>query len=288
MTDHERQMYQILGKISESDAPIVFKGALITKLILAENGYTTFERPTVDIDANWVGEPPSMGDLAEFVNRSLNGFNSELRAEAIREYGDKKSAGIAIAEVSTGNKIISMDISIKPVYGSKVYHYGEIAVRGVLANEILADKISVLSKKMIFRRAKDMIDVYALAHCIRVNTYEIFDVWNKNPNREIGAFDEFNNRSQEVEHSYERLRGIEKKPPFDEVYAYLKKFILPFAEKDTTPKIWLNDQVSWENINREQKPSILETLRKYEKETAKRENENNHSLSKKKDDGIDL
>ena len=34
MTDRENIMYQILGKISETDAPIVFKGALITKLIL--------------------------------------------------------------------------------------------------------------------------------------------------------------------------------------------------------------------------------------------------------------
>jgi hypothetical protein len=41
MTQQEQLMYQILGRISETDAPIVFKGALITKLVLAENGYTS-------------------------------------------------------------------------------------------------------------------------------------------------------------------------------------------------------------------------------------------------------
>jgi hypothetical protein len=69
MTEHEKLMYQVLGKISESNAPIVFKGALITKLILAENGYSTSERMTRDIDANWVDAPPSMHVLVEAVNK---------------------------------------------------------------------------------------------------------------------------------------------------------------------------------------------------------------------------
>ncbi|MDR1421909.1 MAG: hypothetical protein LBI64_03480, partial [Coriobacteriales bacterium] len=79
---------------------------MITKLVLSERGYASAERQTKDIDANWVGAPPSM---------------------------------------------------------SRLYHYGEIGIRGVLPTEILADKISVLSGRHIFRRAKDIFDVYALA-----------------------------------------------------------------------------------------------------------------------------
>ena len=63
MTRHEKLMYQVLERISKADTPIVFKGALITKLILAENGYTALERQTKDIDANWIGLPPSMNAL---------------------------------------------------------------------------------------------------------------------------------------------------------------------------------------------------------------------------------
>lgn len=61
-------MYQILGGFSEVDAPLVFKGALITKLVLAEGGFTSLERPTQDIDANWIGAPPSMDYLVDVVN----------------------------------------------------------------------------------------------------------------------------------------------------------------------------------------------------------------------------
>jgi hypothetical protein len=98
MTEHESLMYTILGEISKLEKPIVFKGALITKLILSENHYTSLDRPTVDIDANWIAKPPSMNDLAEIVNQSLKSFDGKLYAEAIREYGERKSAGIAVIE----------------------------------------------------------------------------------------------------------------------------------------------------------------------------------------------
>ena len=96
MTEHEHLMYQVSGKVSETNVPIVFKGALITKLILAENGYTALARATRDIDANWIDTPPSMRVLTEAVEKSLEAFSGALRAETIREYGERKSAGIAI------------------------------------------------------------------------------------------------------------------------------------------------------------------------------------------------
>ena len=245
MTEHEQLMYHVLGKISESNAPIVFKGALITKLILAENGYTAAERMTRDIDANWVDIPPSMPVLAEAVNKSLESIDDMLHAEPIREYGEGKSAGIAIINTATGDRIISMDITIKPVIGSRVYHYGEVGIRGVLASEILADKISVLSKQIMFRRAKDLVDVYALAHCINVQTTEIFDVL-KRKSAVVGEFSELFTRRGDVEHAYNKLKRMENKPLFDDVYSYLTQFIQPFAQKDETPRIWNSDILTWE------------------------------------------
>jgi len=49
MTELEQKMYQILGAISATDAPIVFVGGLITKLILEESRFNTLVRHTVDI-----------------------------------------------------------------------------------------------------------------------------------------------------------------------------------------------------------------------------------------------
>ena len=43
MTDRERIMYAVIGELSSSIIPLVFKGGLITKLILQENDYFTIE-----------------------------------------------------------------------------------------------------------------------------------------------------------------------------------------------------------------------------------------------------
>jgi len=146
MTEKEKFMYRVMSRISESDAPIVFKGAMVTKLILAESGFTNLERQTKDIDANWVGAPPPMGALVETVNLALEGLEIQCYASAYRDYAEKTSAGISVRLRDTDEEVIIMGISMRPVAGSRVYHYGEIRVRGVLANEILADKLTVMSK----------------------------------------------------------------------------------------------------------------------------------------------
>jgi len=266
MTEHEHLMYQVLGNISATDAPIVFKGALITKLILAENKYAEVERKTADIDANWVGAPPSMDYLVEVIQKSLGDMKEQFYAVAIRQYKEGKSAGISIRANGTEKEIMTMDISIKPVIGSRIYHFGEISINGVLPKEILADKIAVISKPLVFRRAKDLIDVYALTHCVETRTDEIFDVL-KNKSVNICDFKEFLTRRNEVEHSYIKLKGIEGKPPFDDVYLYLTKLITPFMQKDLTPRVWNSNKLLWDNC-RERKPAMLEKIQMYKEKIA--------------------
>lgn len=101
MTQHEHLMYQVLGKMTESNLPIVFKGALITKLVLAEHDYTKLDRKTIDIDANWVGTPPTMEILVDSINESFGDMQNLFYAVATREYGEKKSAGISVRDKNT-------------------------------------------------------------------------------------------------------------------------------------------------------------------------------------------
>ena len=72
-------MYKVIASISESDTPLVFKGGLITKLILSENNIDKIERMTKDIDASWTGKPPKMQDMV--------GMTAEVRGKkAVRKY----------------------------------------------------------------------------------------------------------------------------------------------------------------------------------------------------------
>jgi len=61
LTEQEKKMYDVMGAIAHSDVPIIYKGALVTKLILHENDFDDFMRETRDIDASWAGaNPPPM------------------------------------------------------------------------------------------------------------------------------------------------------------------------------------------------------------------------------------
>ena len=231
MTKEEELMYAILNNISNTDLPIVFKGALITKLILSNNGFEDVSRSTEDIDGNWIGEAPTMESLVDDINRSLGDLSARYYAEAYRQYDVKKSAGIYIIERTIDKNILKMDISIKPVFGDKVYRIGDMSIRGVIADEILADKLCVLSGHYIFRRAKDIIDVYTLSHCVDVYSDSIFDIC-KLKGSEMKAFDEFYNRKHDVEHAYIKLRGVLGKPDFNDTYDHLNIFIKPFAGKN--------------------------------------------------------
>ena len=247
MTGHEQLMYQIIGKISDLDAPIVFKGALITKLILKENGYMLSERPTNDIDGNWIGDPPTMDELSAIVNKAIESLDYSMFAEPVRTYAPGKSAGIRIVDKETGVRIIIIDVTIKPVIGSRTYHYGELMIRGVIPDAVLCDKISVLSGDRIFRRAKDVLDVFALANCLEIRTSDIYSALEK-ADRVLGTFEAFLHRRADLEHAYNKMRGIIDKPDFDEVYTFLLKFLAPFISRDMSSKIWCGSEISWSDV----------------------------------------
>lgn len=164
---------------------------------------------------------------------------------------EKKSRLAYPLGIKTQNEdVISMDVDIRPICGSRTYYYGEVGIRGVLSNEILADKITVLSGMKMFRRLKDFVDVYALTRCVRVVTTDIFEIISKK-HHELGDFTELFTRRDDVEHAYNKLRGVEGKPPFDEIYPYLIKFVRPFAEKDKTPRIWNSSDMVWGDASRQ-------------------------------------
>jgi len=73
----EKLVYRVLGNISAADTPIVFKGTIITELILAEHRFHEAERITNDIEANWVDTPPSMDVLVDTINRALGDLQSQ-------------------------------------------------------------------------------------------------------------------------------------------------------------------------------------------------------------------
>ena len=232
-----------MGAIASSNVPVIYKGALVTKLILQENQFNDFVRETRDIDASWVGEnPPPMELLTEMLNRALTDL--KLKAVAVREHGEKMSASYDIIDVSSNEFSMSIDIDMRAAIDSRIYQFGNVTFQGVTPDNVLSDKINVISSDRVFRRAKDLIDVYALAHCVTVKNADIRGIWERE-SRVVGDFNAFTNRQDELRHSYEKLRRVDAKPEFNALYGYLESFLVPFIESSTTALVWNSGENAW-------------------------------------------
>lgn len=250
MTERETVLYQIMDAFYKTDIPLAFKGALVVKAILKEQEFDLFERETRDIDANWLGAPPSMNSLVLMTNQVLDGALKNFKAVVIQEYTEKQSACLEILEKSTNTPYTTIDIKIKPYTKHMVYCVDELNFKGVLVNEIIADKISVLSGNKIFRRAKDFVDVYALSHCVEIRISDIFETCERE-GRVISSFNEFLNRKGDLEHAYNKLQRIKNKPDFDEIYSYMENFLHPFIDQSVENLIWNSHDCVWEEADRQ-------------------------------------
>lgn len=115
LDNYEDDFYDIIARISNTNAPIVFKGGLITKLILHENNYHNISRYTIGIDADWIDSMPDMTDVEKQLNDSLQNGEKPYRAVVTRAPDVKKSVGIEIIIMNDETKLyLFMDETGRP------------------------------------------------------------------------------------------------------------------------------------------------------------------------------
>lgn len=233
LTAEEKLMYKVMKAIFDSGIPISFKGSMVLKACLLEAGYTEDTRHTVVIDANWnFDTPPSAEQMTDSLQRALDSSDIDLDVIVYRMYSEKRSAGFKLKERVTGEILFSMDIDVnRPVSPTKIYEVEGLRFRGVSPSQMIADKLSAISTDKIFRRIKDVVDLYYISRIFEFNKADIMQTL-KNSGRTLDTFQGFLNRTEDLQHSYEKFRfaGGVNKPPFDEVYRSVKLYI-----KDVLP-----------------------------------------------------
>ena len=228
----EDEMYRVMAAFSSGDVPVDFKGAMVLHAFLYENGFSeTAVRPTRDIDANWLSDtPPSMDEIVGAFQQVLDQNHIPLTVKYYRAYGEGKSAGLDFCSQDTDNTIFTMDMDInRPQAGIRYYTVGNFRFRGVVAEQILADKISAVSTDKVFRRVKDVIDLYYLSKCFAMDTEKVKAVMSQT-GRSTAGFDGFLNHVDELEHAYEKFKFADgsEKPIFSNVYENVKAYISEF------------------------------------------------------------
>ncbi len=228
ITAEEKLMYEVMRSVYDSGIPISFKGSMVLKACLMEAGYSDDTRHTVDIDANWNSDtPPSADQMVESLQKALDKSGINLCVSLYRMYGEKRSAGFELTDASTGEILFTMDVDVnRPVSPTKIYEVEGIRFCGVSPLQMIADKLSAISSDKVFRRIKDVVDLYYISKVFEFDTAGVLRTL-KNSGRALDSFHGFIHRTEDLRHSYEKFRfsGGVNKPPFDEVYHRVKTYI---------------------------------------------------------------
>lgn len=234
ITAEEKLMYAVMKAIFDSGIPINFKGSMVLKACLLEAGYTEETRHTVDIDANWYSDTLQTGEqMVESLQKAIQKSGIGLKVSLYRMYGEGRSAGFELSDSSTGEILFTMDVDVnRPVSETKIYEVADVRFCGVVPSQMIADKLSAISSDKVFRRIKDVVDLYYMSKVFDFNKDDIMQTLS-NTGRSLDTFNGFLHRPDDLRHSYEKFRftGDVNKPPFDEVYHSVKAYI-----KDVLPR----------------------------------------------------
>lgn len=234
ITAEEKLMYEVMRAIYESGIPVSFKGSMVLKACLMEAGYAEETRHTVDIDGNWnTDTPPTAEQMVESLQKALNRSGIELKVGLYRMYGEGRSAGFELTDTATDEILFTMDIDVnRPEVPTRIYEVEGFRFCGVSPIQMIADKTAVVSSDKVFRRIKDVVDLYYLSNAFDFDRDAVLQALTDS-GRTLGGFDGFLHRQDDLRHSYEKFRfaGGVNKPPFEDVYRSVKSYI-----KDVLPK----------------------------------------------------
>lgn len=233
MDNLEHLMYSVMTNLSSMNAPIVFKGALVLKAIQYKYGNPSgLERETHDIDGDWVGEPPTMNYLRDLIQTAVyNSGYSNINVVAVRDYSDRRSAGFEFYDITNGDRVLEMDLSVRSNNSIEQYSFvSGISFYGQSVIKVLVDKIIPVSQKVVMRRIKDVIDLYILSYIWRGSVDSVYN-YIAYLGKDLGDFSNFTGRLKELEHAYSKYRNKCSILPFNIVYNRVYLFLIPIINK---------------------------------------------------------
>ena len=178
ITAEEKLMYQVMGALYDSGVPVTFKGAMVLRAFLLEAGYPEETRHTTDIDGNWNSETaPSGEEMTEAIQNAFEKKGISFTARLYRMYGEKRSAGFDLADKTTGETIFTMDLDVnRAVLHTKLYETGSFSFCGSSPAQMVADKLMSVSTDRVFRRIKDVADLYYLSQVFDFNRDQVLQL----------------------------------------------------------------------------------------------------------------
>ncbi|EOS25578.1 hypothetical protein C806_01705 [Lachnospiraceae bacterium 3-1] len=205
-------LYQIISNMQKLNIPIAVKGGLLLKASLQEHK-SDIDRKTTDIDGNWLKQTPDIEEMRKNLEKAVQMSYPDYQVIIKRPYGEKQSAGFHI--IKNNITLAHIDIDVNKITPTKLYMINDIKFHGIPMEQVLCDKIAVLSSPQIMRRTKDLLDMYAITQVIPYDKQTVIELLSK---RKLGNFSTLYTQKENIEHAYEKLRGVTNKPEFQQVY----------------------------------------------------------------------
>ena len=221
-----QSMYSIMSELNNRGVPIIFKGAMVLKAMQMQYGNPSgLTRDTRDIDGDFMVDIDTPKNAVEILRNEIqsvvNDLGYPLIVKIARENGKFQSAGFEFWDTTLGDVSFTADINFKDTRTGytpfSIFYYGNFRFCGQVIEKSIADKITVVSKRTVCRRIKDMIDLYIIFNMWNGNLIDVVSTFNV----DLGDFSFFKNNIAELKHAYSRYTNSASVLPFEVVYQYV-------------------------------------------------------------------
>ena len=226
----------------------IFKGgtALVTKMV--EQNRLDLYRLTTDIDihcdkyAIW---QDFCNNVESILNR--NNLNYVYKITKIRNTSNISSSITFELYDNNINTVIQfkMDMNIKSNNIITVEYSPMLGVNTYDASTMLADKIVVVSSSKVYRRIKDLYDIFVIISLKQLKFSDIqAHIKIKHPNVELTNM-LIQSNFEDLKHAYDKFQGITNKPDFYSLIFIIKNFLEPIYAEYKGDLVWNNTNLRW-------------------------------------------
>ena len=172
--------------------------------------------------------------MVESLQKAITRNGIGLKVGLYRMYGENRSAGFELTDNETGEVIFTMDVDVnRHITITKTYEVAGMRFCGVAPIQMIADKIEAISTDRVFRRVKDLVDLYYMSSVFTFDCAGVIRIL-RDDGKTISSFDGFLHHYEELQHAYEKFRfsGDVNKPPFEEVYRTVREYVKDYIHRD--------------------------------------------------------
>lgn len=216
---------------SEYNRYFVLKGGTAFMSMLCENDFDSYMRSTHDIDLHVCSEDAWRSfkkEIVQLLNSNPYGVQYQVLSFKNRS---TTSDSITLQALYNGVTYkVKIDMNVAPFSTITVTYLSSTGMNAYDCETMLTDKISAICSQRVFRRSKDLYDMYVLSQLKR---YTLSSLVNHLKCKRPDFFSQGVNmlvtqNYASLGHAYDKYRGILNKPSFYVVYKICSSFIYPF------------------------------------------------------------